>query len=252
MQQDGPLPHARPGHDRLVPPLVGQLGVNLVADHEQILFHANLGEGIQFRAREYRPRRIGRKVEQQNLGARRRRRHFRGLQPETVLRPGMDRAPLRVRQRDRRGVGNITGLMVKDGLAGIEDGAQGEVDRLAHADRDENLRIRIVGRPEDFPHIPGDFAAQLQAPEIGRVPRPPVLQRVNGCFPHTPRGGGIRLADAQGDDVPAFLHQLKKVADARTRHRPDVLRQKVAGPFHGETASRSARSSSRKRTPASL
>ena len=161
MQQDGSLPHAGPGDDGFVPADVGQFGVNLVADHEQVLLHANLGQSIQFRTAQYRPGRVGRKIQEQNLGAGRGAGYLLRIQPKTIIGPGVDGPPLRMGQGDGGGIGHIAGLVIKDGFPGIEHCPQRQVDRLADTDRNKNFRRGIVRGAEDFLHVATDFPTKF-------------------------------------------------------------------------------------------
>ena len=232
--------------------LITQFGVNLIANHQKILFHTNLGQGIQILPGKNRPGWIRGKIQQQNLCAGSRCGHGLRIQAKTVLRPGSDRPAFRVRQTDGRRIGNVAGFVIKHRLAWIQYRPQGQIDRFAHSHGDKNLSLRTVPLPTKLLHIGRDFISELQAPQIGRIPGASVLQGIDGRLPNRPRSGNVGFPDSQGDHIPPLLHQFKKITDSGTGNPFYMLCQKIYGLFHGETDKRSVFSSCRKRTPASL
>src|SRR2546427_5353886 len=95
------------------------------------------------------------------------------------------------------------------------DLAQRDVQSLAHADRHEDLRLRVVSDAEFSLDVGPDRFAKLQQTEIGSVTRFAALQCVNGCLANMPGGDEVRLTDAQRNHVRHRLHDVEKFANAR-------------------------------------
>ena len=94
---------------------------------------------------EDRPGRVARVAEEERLGPRRdggldRRR----IEREVVLEAGRDVPHDAAREDDRRDVGDVRRLVEDDLVAGVAGRAEGEVDRLRGADRDQDLGGRVV------------------------------------------------------------------------------------------------------------
>ena len=62
MQKKGSLLHAGQGSQAEVLALVGQFGINFVADHDQVLLHRELGQPLELFTVRGSSRRVGRKV----------------------------------------------------------------------------------------------------------------------------------------------------------------------------------------------
>jgi hypothetical protein len=109
----------------------------------------------------------------------------------------------------------MSNLLMKHHLvAGIDERAAREVQRLTHADGDDDLVVRHVADGEIFLHVFADGAAQFDQAEVGGVMRLAFFQRVNARLADVPGRVEIRLADAERDHVLHLRDDLKKVADA--------------------------------------
>ena len=113
---------------------------------------------------------------------------------------------------------DVAGLADDYLVARVQDAAEGRVHALARSDRDDYLFLGIVESPIAL-QIAGDFLAQLDEPPVGGVARLPLLQVVEGFFPHEPGGGKVRLADGQGNHVVMADEHLEEFADSRRRGR---------------------------------
>ena len=125
--------------------LVGQLGIDLIRDHEQILFLDHLCDGFQIRPLHDRTRRVIRERQYQYLGLVRAgiAQFLRG-QTEFVLClqfddhrfcPGQDRTGL---------IGYVAGLRDQHFVSRIDHRTQRDIDALGTADRHHDLMVVVI------------------------------------------------------------------------------------------------------------
>ena len=144
VEEDRPLRHARQARDARMRALEGELRVNLIGQHEQVLLAAERGDFLQLLPRARAAGRIARQVEHQDLGARLPGGPQRlGRERKAVLGIGWHRDPLPVRQRDAGKIAHVARLVIHDLVTRIDERPAGEIERLADADRHDDL----VGRP---------------------------------------------------------------------------------------------------------
>ena len=156
VQKNRALGHAGQRRDAGVLPLKGQLGVNLVGDHEQVVALGQAGDRLERLAGHRAAGGVGGEVQHERLGLGRDCLLDRlGGDGESVLSEARHGHRHAVGQRDAGRVADIARFVVNDLIAGIDDGPQRDVERLADADADEDLRLRIVAHAES----PGDVAA---------------------------------------------------------------------------------------------
>ena len=156
MQKNRALGHAGQRRDAGVLPLKGQLGVNLVGDHEQVVALGQAGDRLERLAGHRAAGGVGGEVQHERLGLGRDCLLDRlGGDGESVLGEARHGHRHAVGQRDAGRVADIARFVVNDLIAGIDDGPQRDVERLADADADEDLRLRVVAHAES----PGDVAA---------------------------------------------------------------------------------------------
>ena len=107
--------------------------------------------------------------------------------------------------------------MVKHLVARVKQRPQRQVQRLAHADRDEHLVVRVVFGAKRLADIAGQGAPQVEVAEVAGVMRRAAFEREDGGFAHVPGRVEVGLADAQADHVLHGRDQVEEVADAGAR-----------------------------------
>ncbi len=133
---------------------------------------------------------------------------------EVILHAGGDRDRHAEGHDDARRIADVARLVVEHFVAGIQQRAQGEVDRLGDADGDDDFGARIVGDAEVLLHVAADGRAQLGQAEIGGVVRAALLERIDRRLADVPGRVEIGLADAEGDDLLLLRDDVEKLTDA--------------------------------------
>ena len=225
VQEDRALLHSRQrGDGDVLGVVVGQFAVNLVGEDHEVVLDAKRRDLRQLLAGLRAAGWVGREIEHQHAaaGCDLRGDGFR-RDAELVFRTGGDRHGNAVGEDDARVVAHITRLVVEHFIAGIQDGAQGQVDRLGNANGHDHLGLRIIRNAEMFLDVFGDGGAQGGCAEVGSVARAALFQGVNGGFADVPGRVEVWLANAKRDDVRHALHDLKEVANPGFRDRPYVV-----------------------------
>src|ERR1017187_8745880 len=138
MEENRPFLHTRQRGDGAVFAGVGELAVDLVGQHQQIVVNADTGDFLDFFGGQRGSRRVGREIQHDRFGVRRDGgRNVFGGQREFILDTGTDRFGNAVHQPDTRVIRDVARLVIEDFFAGIDDGPQRDVQTLAHADRYE-------------------------------------------------------------------------------------------------------------------
>ena len=134
------------GGDRDVAAAVGQLGVDLVGNDEQVVLFDDGHERLELRARHDAARRVVGIREKQRLRARGDRPFQRlGRQDEAVLLDAAHGDGRAARQLHAGDVGDVAGVGDEDLVPRLADGAHHEVDALARADGDDDVLGRVGG-----------------------------------------------------------------------------------------------------------
>jgi hypothetical protein len=234
VEEDRPFPHAGQRRDGGVRLRIGKFGVNLVRDDEQVVLAADGGDFFQLRRGHDAAGGIAGEIDQQHFrlrrdgGAKRIRAEL-----EFILLARGDGDGLSIRERDARTVGDVAWFVIKHLVAGIQDGAQGEIERLGNADGDEHFGRGIVPKFVVARDVIRDGRAQGEQAEVGGVTGFPALERVDGGLADVPGGDEIGLADAERDDALHGLHDLEKIADAGARDVAHMIGDEVGGSGHG-------------------
>src|SRR5215210_5836617 len=152
MQENRAFTHAGQGRDGgVLRAVVGELAVNLVGEHDEVVLNAQRGNPPEFLGGLRRARWIAREIEHQHF---RRGCDFpfqlaRG-EPEVVFRKGRHRDWNAVREHNARTVADVTWLVVEHLFTKVEQRAQGEIDGFGNAYRDDDLARRVVDDAEVF------------------------------------------------------------------------------------------------------
>ena len=224
VEEHGALSHAGVFDDALVlASVVKQLAVDLIGEDEQIVLHGKGGDLFQLLRGHDAAGGIRGEVQRDDLGLRRDGfLHIGGHEGEVVFLTRVHHDGHAVGHLDAGAVADVAGLVVDDFVARIQNGAEGDVERLADADGDEDLGLRVVGDAELLFHILADeYAEGLQA-EVRGVAGLAFFQRADDGLADGPGGGFIRLADAEGDDIRAADDELEEVTNARAREVADL------------------------------
>ena len=226
MKKDSPLLHPGQCRDGVVGHLVvGEFAVDLVGQHNEIVLHRKGGDLPQLLQRQDRSGGIGREVQHQDAGLVRDR-LLQGVRAERelLLGTGGHGHGNAASQQDAGAVGDIAGLVVEDLVAGIEQGAERDVDGLGDTHGDDDFVVGVVGDGEMLLDVGGDRPAKARRAEIGRIAGVSLFERIDRRLADVPRGDKIRLADPQRDDLLHRLDDLKEVADSRTGNGADMVR----------------------------
>ena len=228
------LLHAGHGNDgNMVFPAVGQLGINLVGDDEQVVLQDDRHQLFQVFLFHDGAGRIVGVGDEQGLGFRRDGRfQFLRLQAEIVFLLQVDGHRNAAGHAHAGLVGNEAGLGQDHLVAGLHRGTEGQVDRLAAADGNEALLSRIVGDTDLARGIIADGPAQLRQASVGCVKCFAGFDSFDGFLADGPGRVEIRLTHAQGDRVGHFCDHVKKLPDAGRRHVHDFFCKKIP---HGVT-----------------
>jgi hypothetical protein len=107
--------------------------------------------------------------------------------------------------------------VIEDFVAGVQEGAKGEVKGLADADGDEDFVLGIVFGAESLSDVGCQGAAQFEVTEVAGVMGDAAFESENGGFAHVPWGIEVGFADAQADDILHRRNDVKEIADAGSR-----------------------------------
>ena len=200
-----------------------------------------MGDGGQLFTVHHRAGRVTRIADEQHLSAR----GHRGLD----LRRGQHKVVRCIgRYIDYRApcqdhIGSIryeAGLRNEHFIPCVDQRLHRQVHRLADADRNQHLRLRIIGgRVIAFRQHPGHGRAQVQHPCIGGIRRVSLAQTVSAGVENRRRRNEVRLADAQADHVVHGCSKIEIAPNRRGRHTPHATAQSaLQGAFQSGRLSR--------------
>ena len=234
----GALEHAGDGGEGdVLPPAVGQFGVDLVRNHQDIRIFEHLGERFKIRPLHDAAGGVVGIGQDQRLGAGRDARlQLLRKQFEAVIRAGGDAHRHAARKVHAGRIGNIGRIGNEHLIARLQHRAQRKVDALGCADGDDDFIVRVIIDAATDVQIVRDFTAEIQVAPVGGIVRPPLLDGVDGRFADVPGRDKIRLAYAQRDRVLHGADDIEELADAAGG---DFLHGAVEELFviHGDTAS---------------
>ena len=151
----------------IVIPVVAELRVDLVADHDQVMLDREGGNPSQILFGDRGSRRIVGEVEHQELGAvGNQRLEQPAVKAKTLLATSLrgHRAPMR---HSHDGcVRDVARLVVQDLVAGVQQGPNREIHGLTDPDRDQDFLVRVVGELEGARDVVRDGAAQTRDAEV--------------------------------------------------------------------------------------
>ena len=161
-QGQRPLRHPGQGRDRHVLGAVeGQVLVDLVGDHDEVVLDRHVGHRLQLLPAEHRPGRVVRAVEQHEPGARRHRGPQRvDVEPE-VGRPQRHRPAYAARHLDHRDVRVVVGLQHDHLVARVDQPEQRRCDPLGAAGGHHHLAVRVELEAVVALLVPRDRLPQL-------------------------------------------------------------------------------------------
>ena len=203
------------GKTRVLQSAVGQLGVNLVGNDDDVRIPQHRRNGLEISFVHHRAGRIVGIGQYQRLGARRDGASQRvRRETELILLARDDRHGHAARKDHARAVRHIARVGQKHLVARLDQHAQRHVDALARADGHEHLGFRIIAHAEARAHIVAHGLAQLDQAGVGGVVRATLPQRVDRRVADRPLRAKVRLAHAQRNGVLHRAHDVKKLAYA--------------------------------------
>ncbi len=160
MQENRAFAQASQAGDARVRRVIAQLTVYLVRDDNEVTLAGEGSNVLQVRPAHDGAGRVVGEVEHEDFGTRSR----LGLQhrpgeAEPIVRVRLDRHRRPVREQDRRTIGHIARLMVKDFIPGVEQRPQRQIQRLAHPDCHQHLIVRVVPDAKGLADIAGQGAS---------------------------------------------------------------------------------------------
>ena len=120
--------------------------------------------------------------------------------------------------------------MIQHFVAGIDERAQREIERLADAHGDEDFVFRVIFRTEMLRDVFGQRPAQFDVAEITGVMRRAAFEREDGGLTDMPGRVEVGLANAQTDHVLHGRDDVEEITDAGARdvahHRVDAVTER--------------------------
>ena len=99
----------------------------------------------------------------------------------------------------------------------IQHRTEGDVERLRHSHRHQNLRLRIIRGAEVLRHVLADADAQRFETEVRGVARLAFFQRADHRLTDRPRGWLVGFTDAERNDIGATDDEFEEIANAGAR-----------------------------------
>ena len=193
---------------------IGQLSVDLIGQDIEIVPDDDVHQLFQILSFHDRAGRVIGERQDQNLGPGSDRcLEFLRCQPELILVFQIDNDGRGIRQHSAGLIGDIGGLRDQHLIAGIDHGAEHQVDSLGSSDCDEDFLVPDIIDVLGALHVPADFLAQFPQTGIGRVKSTSLLQRVDTLIPDVPGSVKIRLTDAERDGVLHLTDKVEKFPD---------------------------------------
>ena len=203
---------------------VGQPVVDLVAVDEQVVADGDVGDGVLDVVGQDGAGRVARVAEEQGLRPRRDRGlDGRRVEREVVLEAGRDVADDAAGEDDGRDVGDVRGLVEDHLVARVAGRPQREVDGLRGADRDQQLRRRVVGDAVAPLEVRGERAPQLDRAVVARVVGPAVVERADAGGDDPLGRVEVGLPHPEADDVVHRREDVEEAADSRRRDGEHAL-----------------------------
>ena len=197
---------------------VGQLGINLIRQNDDVLIPQQRRDGFQVLPAHHGPRGIAREREDDELCARRDGRlQLLRRQLKAVFSFQRQRHGHAARQRGDGVIADKARLRDDDFVAGVHQRADAHIDGLGAAHGNDGLPGR-VGKAHAAGKVIAGLLPQLRQARIARVPGAPFFQAADARVAHRPGRFKIRLAHAQRDAVLHLGRNVKKFADARGTH----------------------------------
>ena len=205
--------------------VIDDLGIEFVRNHDKIVLFCDLRDIAQHRLGQRRTGRIRGIVQQYRLGLLR-----DGLADivridlETVLVARRNRNRNAVNELDVRRIRYIARFDDDHLIARIDDSAKREVERLTHADGDDDLLVRRVAGRRLLIDLLSEQGPQFEQPPVRSIMRIAVLDRVDPLIGDLPRRDEIGLAHSERNAVRHRIDYIKKFPDCRRRDRLHRLR----------------------------
>ena len=194
----------------------GELGVDLVGNNENVRVAQNRGNGFKVCLFHNGTRGVAGVGQNERLGARCNG-SFELLcgQLKGVFCLGFNNDGLATAKSGDGLVANVTGLGNNDFIAGGSDCADAGVNGFGAANGYENFAHRVIGNAVFSFDVVADFLAQDLKAAVRCIAGLASLKREDARLANFPRGGKIRLANTQGDNVLHGVCNVKEFTNAR-------------------------------------
>ena len=177
---------------------VRQLRIDLIGEHINILFNADLCNLLQILPPHHTAGRIVRKRHYENLRLICNRRQKLFLrQAELIFLFQFNCHRYAVCQHDTWHIGNVARLRNEHLIARIQHRTKCHINSFAAAYRYKNLMKRIIGYLKSASEILCDRHTQFLQTGIGRIKGPSLFQCINTLITNMPRRIKIRLTDTK-------------------------------------------------------
>ena len=204
--------------------------VELVGDDGKVVARSHLTNGEQVFAAHHRAGGVRWIAEQDRL---RPRRHgsfqIRSKQTEVVRGVGRHRHELTAGHARRRQIRHVARVRAEHFVAGVQQRAQGDVERLARPARDDDLVLRVVVDAVEPLDMRAQLLAQFKQAVVRGVVRVATLDAGDRCPANGLGGNVVRFAHAQRDHVVDRAEEVKKLADPAWRDRLHSARNETRG-----------------------
>ena len=158
IDQHGPLLHLRQSCNGGMVSAVGELRINLIGDHKNVVLDDDFRNGLQILLGHDGSGGVVGEGKHQKLGpVRQLLQKLLRCQPELILLLQLDDHRHAIRQHRAGQVGHVAGLGNQHLIPRIEHSAHGNVNGLASAHRNHDLMIRVIVGPKAAVQIFGNF-----------------------------------------------------------------------------------------------
>ncbi len=205
--------------------------VNLVGNHEQVVFFCEFGNLQRVFTRKHRTGRIVRITDKDRFRVRRNQRFdlFR-RDLEIVFGAARHGHGNAVGKKNFRLVSDKTRRRHDDLVARIADRAENAAHRFADADRDHHFAVRAIRDAVQIFEMFREFFAQFHQTRICRVIRHAAQNGIESGLKDRLRGDEIGFADTERDHVGHLRGNAEKSADSRRFYFMNAVGDKaVAG-----------------------
>ena len=146
------------------------------------------------------------------------------MQRESVVGPRRHLDVLAAGDEHARQIRDVARVRAQHLVPWIDDRLEGDIQRLAHPRRHDDLGARVVVHSVQPLQVARDRVPQLDEAVVRRVVGLAVLEAADRRLPDVIRRHEVRLSDPERDHAVHARQQVEEAADPRRRDRLHVLR----------------------------